>query len=49
MKRFAANKVMLDAQTLWLNAVVECDNTGVVIAVSTLENQLSEPASTFFF
>ena len=46
MKRWAANKVMIDAQTLWLNAVVECDDSGVVTAVFPLSEQLSEPAST---
>lgn len=49
MKRWAANKVMIDAQTLWLNAVVECDDSGVVTAVFPLSEQLSEPASTRFF
>ncbi len=48
MKRWAANKVMIDAQTLWLNAVVECDDSGVVTAVFPLSEQLSEPASTRF-
>ena len=48
MKRWAANKVMIDAQTLWLNAVVECDDSGLVTAVFPLSEQLSEPASTRF-
>ncbi len=48
MKRWAANKVMIDAQTLWLNAVVECNDSGVVTAVFPLSEQLSEPAFTRF-
>ena len=49
MKRIAANKVMIDPQTLCLNTVIECDDMGVVTSVFPLANQISEPAQTSFF
>lgn len=49
MKRIAANKILINTQTIFLNAVVEYDEKGVVRRVFELSNCPSEPASTCFY
>lgn len=48
MKRIAANKILLDTETLLLNAVIEVDE-GVVRNIFELGNCQVEPAGTQFF
>ncbi|MGN0187332.1 MAG: hypothetical protein ACI392_06260 [Paludibacteraceae bacterium] len=48
MKRIAANKILLDAETLLLNAVVEVDD-GTVRNIFELGHCQVEPAGTQFF
>ncbi len=49
MKRVAANRILLDAETLLLNAVVELDDNGVVRNIFELSKCYSEPAGTRFY
>lgn len=49
MKRIAANKVLVSAERLLLNAVVELDDNDTVRQVFELANYTSEPASTLFY
>lgn len=49
MKRVAANRVLISADRLLLNAVVEIDDNDTVQQVFELDNCTSEPANTLFF
>lgn len=49
MKRVAANRVLISANRLLLNAVVEIDDNDTVRQVFELDGCASEPANTLFF
>ncbi len=49
MKRIAANRVLINAKRLLLNAVVEMDDSDTIQQVFELDGCTSEPANTLFF
>ncbi len=49
MRRIAANRVLINADRLLLNAVVEIDDNDTVQQVFELSHCASEPANTLFF
>lgn len=49
MKRIAANRILINPETLLLNAVVELDDAGVVRRIFELSECNVEPSHTRFF